>query len=91
MNQPAKMSGPPAFGLGHVDRSVLYIDIWLLSLNAFSCLCVCVFFQVFQLNVQQASGNVVPPNNSGSVTQVVQVANPQRVSHHQWYSQSWVT
>eukprot|EP00117_Sycon_ciliatum_P007982 scpid34160/ scgid3064/ AP-1 complex subunit gamma-1; Adapter-related protein complex 1 subunit gamma-1; Adaptor protein complex AP-1 subunit gamma-1; Clathrin assembly protein complex 1 gamma-1 large chain; Gamma1-adaptin; Golgi adaptor HA1/AP1 adaptin subunit gamma-1 len=34
--------------------------------------------KVFQLNVQQASGNVVPPNNSGSVTQVVQVANPQR-------------
>ncbi|XP_065844419.1 AP-1 complex subunit gamma-1-like [Oscarella lobularis] len=32
----------------------------------------------FQLNIQPPSGNVVPPSGSGSVSQVIQVANPQR-------------
>jgi AP-1 complex subunit gamma-1 len=34
--------------------------------------------KAFQLNIQPPSGNVILPSNSGSVTQLVQVANPQR-------------
>ncbi|XP_070574228.1 AP-1 complex subunit gamma-1-like isoform X2 [Ptychodera flava] len=32
----------------------------------------------FQLQLQSPSGNVVPPNNSAAVTQVIKIANPQK-------------
>ena len=35
--------------------------------------------QTFQLQMMSPSGNTVPPNNSGSVTQVINIANPQKV------------
>ena len=35
--------------------------------------------QTFQLQMVTPSGNVVPPNNAGSVTQVINIANLQKV------------
>lgn len=39
-------------------------------------------FQSFQLQLVSPSGNVVPPLNSGSVTQVIKINNPQKVYIH---------
>lgn len=36
--------------------------------------------QTFQLQLLSPSGNVMPPNNSGTITQEVKVANPQQVN-----------
>ena len=37
------------------------------------------FVQSIQLQMASPSGNTVPPNGSGSVTQVINIANPQKV------------
>lgn len=34
--------------------------------------------KTFQLQMMSPSGNLVPPNNTGSVTQVINIANPQK-------------
>ncbi len=35
--------------------------------------------QTIQLQMASPSGNTVPPDGSGSVTQVINIANPQKV------------
>ena len=37
------------------------------------------FLQTIQLQMASPSGNTIPPNGSGSVTQVINIANPQKV------------
>ena len=36
--------------------------------------------KTLQLQLQSPSGNIIPPSNSGMVTQVVKVANPEKVT-----------
>ena len=43
---------------------------------------LCFYFQSFQLQLQPPSGNSLPPLNSGTVTQVIRLNNPQKVSEH---------
>ena len=45
-----------------------------------SMTCCFVRPQTFQLQLLSPSGNVMPPNNSGTITQEVKVANPQQVN-----------
>ncbi|XP_062504187.1 AP-1 complex subunit gamma-1-like [Corticium candelabrum] len=59
------------------------VDISMFARNSQPVAMTDFLFQVavpkaFQLNIQSPSGNVIPPSNSGSVTQIIQVANPQR-------------
>ncbi len=37
-------------------------------------------FQTFQLQLQPPSGSLLPANNSGNVVQIINIANPQKVS-----------
>ena len=41
--------------------------------------CVSIPIQTFQLQMLSPSGTIVPPNNSGSLSQVINIANPQKV------------
>ena len=50
------------------------------SLHVFFHLSMCFFLQSFQLQLMSPSSNMIPANNGGSVTQVIRINNPQKVS-----------
>ena len=41
---------------------------------------VSIYMQSFTIQLETPSGNIVPPNGSGTVTQSLKVSNPQKVS-----------
>ncbi|XP_062504007.1 AP-1 complex subunit gamma-1-like [Corticium candelabrum] len=59
------------------------VDISMFARNSQPVAMTTFLFQVavpkaFQLNMQSPSGNVIPPSNSSSLTQIIQVSNRQR-------------
>ncbi|XP_028392024.1 AP-1 complex subunit gamma-1-like [Dendronephthya gigantea] len=72
------------FNFQKVDNNPANIlDIALIISNALAVPVTDFVFQAavpktLQLQLQSPSGNIIPPNNSGQVTQLVKVANPQK-------------
>ncbi|CAB3982938.1 AP-1 complex subunit gamma-1-like [Paramuricea clavata] len=72
------------FNFQKVDNNPANIlDIALIVSNALAVPVTDFVFQAavpktLQLQLQSPSGNIIPPNNSGQITQLVKVANPQK-------------
>lgn len=57
-----------------VSKLQIYTEVLLMMGFAFS------FSQAFQLQMLSPTGSTVPPGNAGTLTQVMNVINPQKVS-----------